>query len=188
VTACYEGVTYSKALNWPAPAASTKATQPGQPDRIDIMYAQNTPTPEAARRPEVEAQRQVARLPQLAIQFVDDGRPDLSHIEPGFLVMRSPAARSTDDSICRIQLTQSCTRQASTACTTDRILLWRNAPATRPAAARALVGATVSSPCKDEPASCPGSRRMEGREQSHASAGSSWLVVATAARYRTARR
>jgi len=33
-----------KALNSSASAASTKATQPGQPDQIEVMYAQNTPT------------------------------------------------------------------------------------------------------------------------------------------------
>jgi hypothetical protein len=33
-----------EALNSSASAASTKATQPGQPDQIEVMYAQNTPT------------------------------------------------------------------------------------------------------------------------------------------------
>jgi hypothetical protein len=38
-----------KALHWPASAVSTKATQLGQPDRIEVMYAQNTPTPTQVR-------------------------------------------------------------------------------------------------------------------------------------------
>jgi hypothetical protein len=33
-----------KALNWPATPLSTKATQLGQDDRNEVMYAQNTPT------------------------------------------------------------------------------------------------------------------------------------------------
>jgi hypothetical protein len=32
-----------KALDWPAIAASTKTTQPGQNDQTEVMYAQNTP-------------------------------------------------------------------------------------------------------------------------------------------------
>jgi hypothetical protein len=36
-----------KALRWPASAASTKAIQLGQPGGIEVMYAQNTPTPKA---------------------------------------------------------------------------------------------------------------------------------------------
>jgi hypothetical protein len=36
-----------KALRWPASAASTKAIQLGQHDQIEVMYAQNTPTPKA---------------------------------------------------------------------------------------------------------------------------------------------
>jgi hypothetical protein len=35
-----------KARNWPAFAVSTKATQLSQDDRIEVMYAQNAPTPE----------------------------------------------------------------------------------------------------------------------------------------------
>jgi hypothetical protein len=33
-----------KALNWPASAASTKATQLGQHDRTEVVYVQNAPT------------------------------------------------------------------------------------------------------------------------------------------------
>src|SRR5665647_2771458 len=33
-----------KALNWLAPAASTKATQLGQNDRTEVVYVQNAPT------------------------------------------------------------------------------------------------------------------------------------------------
>src|SRR5665647_2773107 len=32
-----------RALNWLASAVSTKATQQGQHDQIEVMYAQNTP-------------------------------------------------------------------------------------------------------------------------------------------------
>jgi hypothetical protein len=38
-----------KALHWPASAVSTKATQLGQPDRIEVMYAQNAPMPTQVR-------------------------------------------------------------------------------------------------------------------------------------------
>ena len=35
------------ALGWPASAASTKATQVGHHDQIEVMYAQKAPTPKA---------------------------------------------------------------------------------------------------------------------------------------------
>ena len=36
-----------KALSWPASAASTKATELGQIDRIEVVYVQNAPRPES---------------------------------------------------------------------------------------------------------------------------------------------
>ena len=50
-----------RALDWPASTASTKATQVSQHDQIEVMYAKNTPTPEAARGLDARGSRQVAR-------------------------------------------------------------------------------------------------------------------------------
>src|SRR5664280_3598804 len=48
-----------KALDWPAIAASTKTTQPGQNDQTEVMYAQNTPM----RTPLAVGRRRCANCP-----------------------------------------------------------------------------------------------------------------------------
>jgi len=62
-----------KAVDWPASTASTKATQVSQHDQIEVMYAQNTPTPEAARGLDARGSRQVTRHSMPPSHLADDG-------------------------------------------------------------------------------------------------------------------